>query len=297
MMDKKMLEATYLVDDVYLLNLQENRDGFQYHCFDKRDGSEAGSGLVEWTDMGESPVRGVLACACILATQEIGLEGQKVSSVSQDMLSQFPKGRKLLYQLGKKETNNDRSIRFIDSDYHDLFRIPDGGVIQVTYPDRSFSQKCSFIDEYHCQVGNSVYHICQLAEMLERGGGSCQPEPVVLEEEAAWKLNGKGYLSIQTCEDGYDYTFFDEQFLEIDGGQLDEPELSMNEVRDMLLSEVGWEKRTMVCVDYEKLLEKAEYREQEHQTERKSALGQLSELKGTPYGMENHAPKRREEER
>lgn len=35
------------------------------------------------------------------------------------------------------------------------------------------------------------------------------------------------YLAIQTCDDGYDYTFFDEEFNSQDGGQLDMPELSI----------------------------------------------------------------------
>ena len=72
-----------------------------------------------------------------------------------------------------------KSIRFIDSQYHDLFRIPDGSMIQVTYPDRSFAAKCEFVDDYHLKVANELFHICQFAEILERGGGSCQPEPIL----------------------------------------------------------------------------------------------------------------------
>ena len=34
-------------------------------------------------------------------------------------------------------------------------------------------------------------------------------------------------LAVQTCEDGYDYTLLDENYNEIDGGQVDNPELSM----------------------------------------------------------------------
>ena len=68
-----------------------------------------------------------------------------------------------------------KSIRFIDSQYHDLFRIPDGGMIQVTYPDRSFAARCEYVDDYHLKVANELFHICQFAEILERGGGSCQP--------------------------------------------------------------------------------------------------------------------------
>ena len=62
-----------------------------------------------------------------------------------------------------------KDIRFIDSHYKDLFHIPDGGTIQVHYSDDSVVIKpCMFIDEYHTQIGNNVFHICQFAELLER---------------------------------------------------------------------------------------------------------------------------------
>ncbi len=64
------------------------------------------------------------------------------------------------------------------------------------------------MDEYHLRLGYDVLHICQLAEMLERGGGTCRPEPLITEERSAWDLGSKGFLAIQTCEDGYDYTLY-----------------------------------------------------------------------------------------
>ena len=48
------------------------------------------------------------------------------------------------------EYNPDgKEIRFIDSHYKDLFRIPDGGCIQIHYPDETVVKPCTFIDEYH----------------------------------------------------------------------------------------------------------------------------------------------------
>ena len=80
------------------------------------------------------------------------------------------------------EFNPDgKDIRFIDSHYRDLFRIPDGGTIQVHYSDDSVVIKpCKFIDEYHTQIGNNVFHICQFAELLERNGSYCQAEPEIM---------------------------------------------------------------------------------------------------------------------
>lgn len=134
------------------------------------------------------------------------------------------------------EYNPDgKDIRFIDSHYKDLFRIPDGSCIQIDYPNETVVKPCKFIDEYHTQIGNNVFHICQFAEIMERNGARYMAEPEIMGEEAAWKVGRDRILAVQTCEDGYDYTLFDEHYNEIDGGQVDNPDMSMIEVRQDIL--------------------------------------------------------------
>lgn len=71
------------------------------------------------------------------------------------------------------EYNPDgKEIRFIDSHYKDLFHIPDGSCVQIHYPDETVVKPCTFIDEYHTQIGYNVFHICQFAEIMERNGAS-----------------------------------------------------------------------------------------------------------------------------
>lgn len=112
--------------------------------------------------------------------------------------------------------------------------------------------------EYHTQIGNNVFHICQFAELLERNGSYCQAEPEIMGDEAAWQVGRDQYLAIQTCEDGYDYTLFDKEFHEIDGGQLDNPELSMLEARAEILAGFGLQMRELRVQVYEEVMEKAE---------------------------------------
>ena len=83
------------------------------------------------------------------------------------------------------------------------------------------------MEEYHLRLGYDFLHICQLADVLERCGGTCRPEPLITEERSTWDLGSNGFLAIQTCEDGYDYTLYHKDFTEIDGGQIDNPEISM----------------------------------------------------------------------
>jgi len=54
-------------------------------------------------------------------------------------------------------------------------------------------------------------------------------------EEAAFRLEGEGYLHIQETDNGYDYTIYDQKLHHLDGGLLDEPELSMQEARKAIL--------------------------------------------------------------
>ena len=53
-----------------------------------------------------------------------------------------------------------KRIRFIDSHYHTLFSIADGDSIEIVYPDGKREERvCTYIDEYHTQVGARVFHI------------------------------------------------------------------------------------------------------------------------------------------
>ena len=66
------------------------------------------------------------------------------------------------------------------------------------------------------------------------------------------------YLAIQTCDDGYDYTFFDEEFNSQDGGQLDMQELSMTEAIFELLKDIDAQYAPLELYDYDLLREKEE---------------------------------------
>ena len=69
-----------------------------------------------------------------------------------------------------------KGIRFIDSKYNDLFRIPDGGLVQIEYPnDKPKQCVCRYIDPYHVEIHNDLYHICEFAERMEHIGANYKP--------------------------------------------------------------------------------------------------------------------------
>lgn len=79
--------------------------------------------------------------------------------------------------LDKHIEEANRDIRFIDSHYKELFRIPDGEHIIVT--DRYGKMKsypCRYIDDYHLEVGRNLFHICEFAERMEQDCCTYRPE-------------------------------------------------------------------------------------------------------------------------
>ena len=98
------------------------------------------------------------------------------------------------------KADETRMIRFIDPNYRELFQIPDGAYVEVKYPNSTVIVACGCMDDYHLRFGSEVYHICELAERLERCQATCAPEPEITEDECAWKLGNKGYLYVQVSE-------------------------------------------------------------------------------------------------
>lgn len=56
------------------------------------------------------------------------------------------------------------------------------------------------------------------------------------EQEAAYRLDDGTYLYVQTSDNGYDYTLYDSNLKDLDGGQLDNPDLSITAARDEILA-------------------------------------------------------------
>ena len=302
------LEAVYLVDRSSLLHLKEVQGGdFAYTVFDKQTRQKTAEGKISLDDVldGIDPTHDHLAAARAAAIGAAGLQsgplgGSDVAQVGLTSLKDFRDSDIRRRSIWEPETLPKDDIRFINSGYEEQFRIPDGGTIQVEYPDRTFSAKCEYIDDYHTYVGSEVYHICQFAEVLERGGGVCRPEPELDAEQAAWKIGWNAYLAVECGAGHWDYHLYDEKFNETKGGELEVVGCSINEVRDMVLAENKLGSRSMTPTDYGMLMDKAAMREQEAQAEkRESVLGQLSALKSGQKDKPSPAPekKHREESR
>lgn len=278
-----MQEAVYLVDRAVLLHLKEVEGGdFEYAVFDKQTKEKVGEGkITEYNVLdGIDPTHDFLAAARDAAITEAGLDGIEVSQVGLTSLKEFPASDIRRRSVWEPETLPKNDIRFIDSHYNEQFRIPDGGTIQVEYPDLVTSIRCKYLDEYHTCIGAEVYHICQFAEALERNGGVCRPEPVLDADRAAWKIGVRACLTVECCAGYWDYHLFDDKLTELKSGELEVVGFSINEVRDMILAENKMERRAMTPTDYGLLMAKAAVQKEQVQTDPKTTSEHKPSIRG-----------------
>ena len=85
------------------------------------------------------------------------------------------------------------------------------------------------INKTSCELINDIErHYKEICK--ERGidlTAKQEPEQADIPQKALFLLNDATYLHIQPCDTGWDYTLYDKETMkELDGGQLDEPELS-----------------------------------------------------------------------
>lgn len=89
--------------------------------------------------------------------------------------------------LDRHIQNASNGIRFIDPGYNELFRIPDGEKIIVHFAwGEKEERACRFIDEAHAEIGSTLYHICQFAEIMQQNGHTYEPKnPAYLPQAGA----------------------------------------------------------------------------------------------------------------
>ena len=73
------------------------------------------------------------------------------------------------------------------------------------------------------------------------------------EVQIAYQI-GKQYFTIQTAEDGYDYTFYNEDYQEDDGGIYDNPTIYVDEAAIDILEDKGYSLEDAKVVNYEELM-------------------------------------------
>lgn len=108
--------------------------------------------------------------------------------------------------LDKHIKNAEKGIRFVNSSYKKLFTIPDGDKIQITFYDGTKELRvCRYIDEYHLEIGDNLYHICHFAELMEQNGNSVIPMRSSLPEQCYTFVESENIVAI--VKKGYEGYF------------------------------------------------------------------------------------------
>jgi len=123
----------------------------------------------------------------------------------------------LVEQVAKKFSDNRQGVS-----YSELLNIGAVGLLKARH---------SYKEKYHITfmtyaarcIDNEIIDYLNMVKRIEDSG------------RLVYRLNNGKYIYIQTCDTGYDYTIYNAAFKEIDGGQIDQPDISIPEACDIIL--------------------------------------------------------------
>lgn len=179
-------EAVYLINEQTYLHLRENIEGIGYEVFEKESPLPVEEGQIPREVLGDSQRRIEAAREYYLA-EYFDDPVVKIQNVAVTTLEKFRSGVRKRRTLDPHSLPDD-DVRFIDPRYNELFRVPDGSMVQLKFPNgRQYSEKVEYLDDYHMRIGSAVQHICEFAErILYRGnlptGKRSVPQPELLEQ-------------------------------------------------------------------------------------------------------------------
>lgn len=95
-----------------------------------------------------------------------------------DAAGQLEQQRQFTADMPERPNDGDgKAVRFIDSEYRQLFTVPDGGNIVLTQPDGTRDTlPCRYIDNSHALINGFAFHIHQFAMIQEQKGVVYMPE-------------------------------------------------------------------------------------------------------------------------
>ena len=127
-------EAVYLINDERYLHLRENGAGVGFATYNKVTGEPLESGQISEKNLPPDG-RNAIPAARNWYLFELSDDDRKIiQQESVKILENIPQAGIGRRRIWEPETL-PKDIRLINSHYDDLYRIPDGGVIQVDYPD------------------------------------------------------------------------------------------------------------------------------------------------------------------
>lgn len=227
-------EAVYLINAQTYLHLRENAGGVGYEVFDKNTPMPVEDGQIPAAALKNGPHRMEAAREYYLA-EHLDEPLVKLQKVAVSTLEKFRSGVRKR-RLWNPESLPGDDVRFIDSQYNELFRVPNGGIVQINYPDgRQYAKKVEYLDDFHMKIGSSIRHICEFAELSARSHANVEPEPLTQNDFRAWNLEYDFYLTVQSDNGEWKYSLYRGNCQLLEQGTVGDPDLTIEEVRDEVL--------------------------------------------------------------
>ena len=227
-------EAVYLINEQTYLHLRENIEGIGYEVFEKESPLPVEEGQIPREVLGDSQ-RHIEAAREYYLAEHFDDPVVKIQKVAVTTLEKFRSGVRKRRSLDPHSLPDD-DVRFIDPRYNELFRVPDGSMVQLKFPNgRQYSEKVEYLDDYHMRIGSAVQHICEFAERMARSRAIVEPEPLTQQDCRAWNLEYDYYLTVQAEDGAWNYALYQGDCCLLERGKIDAPELMIEEVRDEIL--------------------------------------------------------------
>lgn len=127
------------------------------------------------------------------------------------------------------EPDSPREIRFITPEYREQFRIRDGESVLLSVNGTRREVVCRYLDDYHLVFAGRGYHICELAEALQRMGALVEPLP---EKRTVWSdhdLNLRDWIKDLVAEEpGLTREEYETCMVETNAGYLDDERANLD---------------------------------------------------------------------
>ena len=239
-------EALYLINGDRFLHLRENGAGVGFATYDCATGEPQEFGQISKQNLPPDGQNAIPAARNWYLFELSSDDRKAIQEVSLQHLDTIPQSGVRRRRIWDDPTIPRDDVRLINSHYDDLYRVPNHSVIQIDRSDgSSYTARVEHLDDYHFDLGEygNVYHICQFGEIMERNGSTAYPEIQTQNEQGAWgALAVRAILPSRAVRMAGIIPFITVIFSVMDGGQLDEPELTIQEFVRKFWKLTTWKK-------------------------------------------------------
>lgn len=246
-------EAVFLINGSRFLHLREAGQDVGYATYDFVSKKQVENGLILYKNL-RPDGKYKMETARNWYLYEI-FDGE-ITSLQREgisILDQFPESGVHKRMIWGDKTLPTNDVRIINSHNDDLYMVPDGGILQIDFPDGyTFTSTVKYVDDSHLTLGGVGWplHVWEFRQIYQ--DASVYPELLTNYDKAVWRfaLDAR-YVSIHSCDDGWEYAIYTWDRKTLFCGNIAAPELTIEEAREEILIEHHLERGGRIRLDYD----------------------------------------------